>query len=166
MHRSICLKSGASLFPGWPLTKLPSPQQRLHVPKTCFSISPKYRFIPFVAKLTLNRFLSTVYIGPQGLIFLLQLCCTWVKEKVHICGLTTVGAFFSCHKCTYVFFLYSSNLRSCRGFLYRSNKCLLMRQMAVCFLLAGTFVPVAPQEDKWVWVVLLAPLSIRQPGPL
>lgn len=41
-----------------------------------------------------------------------------------------------------------------------------MRQMAVGFLLVRTFVPLAPQEDTWVWVVLLAPLSIRQPGPL
>ncbi|KAL2295708.1 hypothetical protein Nmel_017228 [Mimus melanotis] len=127
---------------------------------------PKYRFIPFAAKLTLNRFLSTVYIGPQGLILLLQLRCTWMKEKVQVCGLTRVSAFLSCHKCTYIFFLYSSKFWSCRGFLYRSNKCLLMRQMAVCFLLVRTFVPLAPQGDMWVWVVLLVPLFIRQPEPM
>lgn len=116
-------------------------------PQNMLQYLPKYQFIPVVVKLTLNRSLSTVYIGPQGLILLLQLCCICMKEKVQVCGLTTVSAFLSWHKCIYVFFLYSSNLRSCRGFLYRSNNCLLTRQMAVCFLLAGTFVPVAPQED-------------------
>lgn len=113
-------------------------------PQNMLQYLPKHQFFPFVAKLTLKRFLSTVYIGPQGLILLLQLCCTWLKEKVQVCGFPTVSAFLSCHKCTYVLFLYSSNLWSCRGFLYRSNKCLLMRQMAVCFLLVGTL---APRED-------------------
>lgn len=136
MYRLLSLKS-YSLFPGWPLPEFSSPTAETVYPQNMLHYLPRYYFTPFVVKFTLNRLFTTVYTGPQRFILLLWLHCPRVKkDTVRVRGLAAVNCFLSLHNCTYVFFLYSSNLWFCRGFLCRSNKRSFKRWMALCLLLA------------------------------